>query len=114
MSIFRKEPVLPINSVRKEISKKTTSSYSDTINSVPETLLRLIEGVTTLGIITHLEISKYSTEKMSTRHSNQENSSAFESTRSRHKDPVVAASPSHSDQASKACCFCWCCCCSCS
>ncbi len=63
---------------------------------------------------------------MSTRQSNQENSSIFDSNRSRRQQPTPSnipsnqqqeplnSSPSHSDQASKACCFCWCCCCSCS
>ncbi len=63
---------------------------------------------------------------MSTRQSNQENSSVFDSNRSRRQQPTPSnipsnqqqeplnSSPSHSDQASKACCFCWCCCCSCS
>ena len=59
---------------------------------------------------------------MSSRHSNQENSSTYESNRSRRQqptpssqhEPLNSTSPSHSDQASKACCFCWCCCCSCS
>jgi len=58
---------------------------------------------------------------MSSRHSNQENSSIYESNRSRRQQPTPSnqqeplhSSPSHSDQASKACCFCWCWCCSCS
>ena len=64
---------------------------------------------------------------MSTRQSNQENSSIFESNRSRRQQQPTPSnipsnqqqeplnsSPSHSDQDSKACCFCWCCCCSCS
>ncbi|CAF4766611.1 unnamed protein product [Rotaria socialis] len=62
---------------------------------------------------------------MSSRHSNQENSSIYESNRSRRQQPTPSnipsnqqdplnSSPAHSDQASKACCFCWCCCCSCS
>ena len=58
---------------------------------------------------------------MSSRHSNQEHSSIYESNRSRRQQSTPSnqqeplnSSPSHSDQASKACCFCWCCCCSCS
>jgi len=60
---------------------------------------------------------------MSKRHSNQENSSIYESNRSRRQGPPTPSnqasdlfnpSPAHSDQASKTCCFCWCCCFSCS
>ncbi|CAF0889859.1 unnamed protein product [Adineta steineri] len=97
--------------------------YSVLIFSAADILFRLIEAF--VGQVE--EVQKNCFRKiMSTRQSNQENSSIFDSNRSRRQQPTPSnipsnqqqeplnSSPSHSDQASKACCFCWCCCCSCS
>ncbi|CAF3291494.1 unnamed protein product [Rotaria socialis] len=96
--------------------------YSVLIFSAADILFRLIEGF--VGQVEDVQ-KNCLRQIMSTRQSNQENSSIFDSNRSRHQQPTPSnipanqqeplnSSPSHSDQASKACCFCWCCCCSCS
>ncbi|UJR15026.1 hypothetical protein I4U23_002002 [Adineta vaga] len=104
-------------------SYSSSPPYSVLIFSAADILFRLIEAF--VGQVE--EVQKNCFHKiMSTRQSNQENSSIFESNRSRRQQPTPSnipsnqqqeplnSSPSHSDQASKACCFCWCCCCSCS
>ncbi|CAF2778093.1 unnamed protein product [Rotaria sp. Silwood2] len=97
--------------------------YSVLIFSAADILFRLIEGF--VGQVEDVQKNCFR-QIMSTRQSNQENSSIFDSNRSRRQQPTPSnipsnqqqeplnSSPSHSDQASKACCFCWCCCCSCS
>ncbi|CAF1654409.1 unnamed protein product [Rotaria magnacalcarata] len=103
-------------------TSSTIPSCSVLIFSVADFFFRLTEG-----FVGHVEeVHKNCFRKiMSSRHSNQENSSIYESNRSRRQQPTPSnipsnqqdplnSSPAHSDQASKACCFCWCCCCSCS
>ncbi|CAF4062792.1 unnamed protein product, partial [Rotaria magnacalcarata] len=97
--------------------------YSVLIFSAADILFRLIEGF--VGQVEDVQ-KNCLRQIMSTRQSNPENSSIFDSNRSRRQQPTPSnipanqqqeplnSSPSHSDQASKACCFCWCCCCSCS
>jgi hypothetical protein len=97
--------------------------YSVLSFSTVDILFRLIEDF--VGQVEAVQ-KNCSRQIMSTRQSNQESSSIFDSNRSRRQQPTPSnipsnqqqeplnSSPSHSDQASKACCFCWCCCCSCS
>jgi hypothetical protein len=103
--------------------QSSSPPYSVLIFSAVDILFRLIEG-----FVGQVEVVQNNCFRkiMSTRQSNQENSSIFDSNRSRRQQPTPSnipsnqqqeplnSSPSHSDQASKACCFCWCCCCSCS
>ncbi|CAF0734424.1 unnamed protein product [Adineta steineri] len=104
-------------------STSTTPSYSVLIFSAADILFRLTEGF--VGQVEEVQRNCFR-KIMSSRHSNQENSSIYESNRSRRQistpsnlpcnqqELLNSSSPSHSDQAPKACCFCWCCCCSCS
>jgi len=103
--------------------RSITPPYSVLICSAVDILSRLIKA-----LVDQVETVQKTCfrQSMSTRQSNQENSSIFDSNRSRRQQPTPSnipsnqqqeplnSSPSHSDQASKACCFCWCCCCSCS
>ncbi|CAF1110145.1 unnamed protein product [Rotaria sordida] len=114
------------------VAEQHRRCYPSTSSSIPSCSVLIFSAVDiffrlTEGFVGQVEeVHKYCFQKiMSSRHSNQENSSVYESNRSRRQQPTPSnipsnqqeplnSSPSHSDQASKACCFCWCCCCSCS